>query len=312
VELRDYEPADREAVLRLNLDALETDAGRDAAAVIDEFFPELRDIPSAYQQTGAFVVGVEDGAIVAMGGVQRLDDETFEIMRMRVAITQRGRGYGRELLQELEKRARDRGARRLVLETATDLAAANHLYESEGYVETHRTRGDYSIGSVEIVHYEKRLAAFTIRDFEPSDTDVVLELNVRALNPTRSLEIGAQMYPDLLDIAANFDAGCFVVGVVEGQVVAMGGIQRLDAETYEIVRMRVAVAHHRRGYARQIVQELERRATALGARRLVLETSSRLLPAQALYESQGFVETARRDVELLIGPTVLIRYEKRL
>ncbi|HLF70814.1 MAG TPA: GNAT family N-acetyltransferase [Dehalococcoidia bacterium] len=156
------------------------------------------------------------------------------------------------------------------------------------------------------------VASFTIRDFEPSDTDAILELNVRALNPTRSLEMGAQMYPDLLDIAANFDPGCFVVGVVDGKVVAMGGIVRLNPETYEIVRMRVAVAHHRRGYARQIVQELQRRATALGARRLVLETSSRLLPAQALYESQGFVETGRRETELLIGPTTLIQYEKRL
>lgn len=153
-------------------------------------------------------------------------------------------------------------------------------------------------------------AAFTIRDFEQLDTDAILELNVRALNPTRSLEMGAQMYPDLLDIATNFDAGCFVVGVIEGQVVAMGGIQRIDAVTYEIVRMRVASAHHRRGYGQQVVQELQRRATALGARRLVLETSSRLIPAQSLYESQGFVETGRRDVVLLIGPTVLIRYEK--
>ncbi|HLF70813.1 MAG TPA: GNAT family N-acetyltransferase [Dehalococcoidia bacterium] len=156
--IRDYEPADRDAVLHLNLDALETDAGRDVDAVIDEFFPELRDIPAAYQQTGAFLVGVEDGAIVAMGGVQRVDDETYEIMRMRVAIPRRGRGYGRELLHALEKRAHERGARRIVLETATGLAVANRLYESEGYVETHRTRGEYSIGSVEIVHYEKRLA----------------------------------------------------------------------------------------------------------------------------------------------------------
>jgi ribosomal protein S18 acetylase RimI-like enzyme len=46
----------------------------------------------------------------------------------------RGLGYGRALLTELERRARELGATELVLDTNSSLEAAGGLYRSSGLV----------------------------------------------------------------------------------------------------------------------------------------------------------------------------------
>ncbi|MGN6197954.1 GNAT family N-acetyltransferase, partial [Humibacter sp.] len=46
----------------------------------------------------------------------------------------RGKGAGRALLAELERRALEFGARRLVLDTNESLEAAGNLYRTSGYV----------------------------------------------------------------------------------------------------------------------------------------------------------------------------------
>ncbi|MBV8750428.1 MAG: GNAT family N-acetyltransferase, partial [Candidatus Eremiobacteraeota bacterium] len=65
---------------------------------------------------GAFVVAWIGDAPVACGGL-RTHGTTAELKRMWVAPSARGRGLGRALLAELERLARDGGARALRLET---------------------------------------------------------------------------------------------------------------------------------------------------------------------------------------------------
>ncbi|MDP9385013.1 MAG: GNAT family N-acetyltransferase [Actinomycetota bacterium] len=85
--------------------------------------------------TGAFLVGWEDGAAVACGGVKRWDDETGEIKRMYVAPAARSRGHARVLLAGLEAAARDLGYTRVRLDTGPEQPHARALYESEGYAD---------------------------------------------------------------------------------------------------------------------------------------------------------------------------------
>ena len=47
----------------------------------------------------------------------------------------RGRGEGRRLLADLERRARELGAEEIVLDTNASLEAAGGLYRSTGYTE---------------------------------------------------------------------------------------------------------------------------------------------------------------------------------
>jgi GNAT superfamily N-acetyltransferase len=81
----------------------------------------------------AWLVLYEDGAPVACGGLRLLDPEVAEIKRMFVTALARGRGHGRRLLHELERRAIEAGATRARLLTTAVLSEARALYAAEGY-----------------------------------------------------------------------------------------------------------------------------------------------------------------------------------
>ncbi len=89
---------------------------------------------------GEFVlVEDDDGTVVGCGGIRRLDDTDeglrFEVKHLWLRPETRGRGWGRALLAELERRARSLGAMTLVLDTNASLLAAGGLYRSSGFVE---------------------------------------------------------------------------------------------------------------------------------------------------------------------------------
>lgn len=86
----------------------------------------------------AWLVVYEDGRPIACGGLRPLAPGVAEIKRMFVTGAARGRGHGRALLRELERRAAAAGARRVRLLTTEVLREARALYESEGYTVAER------------------------------------------------------------------------------------------------------------------------------------------------------------------------------
>jgi ribosomal protein S18 acetylase RimI-like enzyme len=90
--------------------------------------------------------------------------------------------------------------------------------------------------------------------------------------------------------------GEFLIGVVDGEVVAMGALRRLSATAAEIKRMRVDVRYQRQGFGRTILARLEGRARELGYRTLRLDTTVSQVPAQHLYRSSGYREVGRTTV----------------
>ena len=89
---------------------------------------------------GAFVLVEDgDGSVVGCGGIRRLGDTDegprFEVKHLWLRPETRGRGWGRALLAELERRSRELGAATLVLDTNASLLAAGGLYRSSGFVE---------------------------------------------------------------------------------------------------------------------------------------------------------------------------------
>ena len=69
------------------------------------------------------------------GAVLRIEPNVAEIKRMYVAPSARGRGVGRQILNELEAIARQLGAARLVLETGVRQPEARALYDRAGFTE---------------------------------------------------------------------------------------------------------------------------------------------------------------------------------
>jgi GNAT superfamily N-acetyltransferase len=82
--------------------------------------------------------------------------------------------------------------------------------------------------------------------------------------------------------------GAFLLAYRGRTPVGCGALRLLDAETAELKRMYVAPSVRGAGLGRRLVDALEAEARALGARRLVLETGVRQLPALALYRATGF------------------------
>ena len=74
---------------------------------------------------------------VGCGGIRRIaDDELgprYEVKHLWLQPHVRGSGFGRAMLQELERRAREFGAKQTVLDTNDSLEAAGGLYRSSGY-----------------------------------------------------------------------------------------------------------------------------------------------------------------------------------
>jgi GNAT superfamily N-acetyltransferase len=115
---------------------------------------DLLSIEQAYiNDGGEFLVGLWDERIIAMGGFHRLSDTTAELRRMRIRKDLQGRGYGSQLLLELERKAHDQGFRTLCLETAAARPLTLEFYRKHGYRET--GRGSY--GEVQTLRFAKAL-----------------------------------------------------------------------------------------------------------------------------------------------------------
>lgn len=87
--------------------------------------------------------------------------------------------------------------------------------------------------------------------------------------------------------------GLFLVGYIDAEPVAAGGLRRHTATEaarieYEVKRMFVLSGYRGRGLSRLMLAGLEDRARALGASRIVLETGHRQPEAISLYETSGY------------------------
>jgi GNAT superfamily N-acetyltransferase len=82
---------------------------------------------------GTFLVVNDDADPIGCGGIRSLGYGVFEVKHLWVRPVAQGRGIGRALLAELERRAVDLGASRIVLDTNASLEAAGRLYLSSGY-----------------------------------------------------------------------------------------------------------------------------------------------------------------------------------
>jgi GNAT superfamily N-acetyltransferase len=116
--------------------------------------------PSAADVPVFLVARADDGRPIACGGLRPLADSvvgpaTVEVKRMYVSPDARGSGVAAALLRALEDAARDRGTRRIVLETGILQPDAIRFYEREGY-EHVPVFGSY-VGSDESVCFARDL-----------------------------------------------------------------------------------------------------------------------------------------------------------
>jgi putative acetyltransferase len=84
------------------------------------------------------------------------------------------------------------------------------------------------------------------------------------------------------------NGGSFLVGSIDGEAVACGGVARYDETTGEIRRMYVVPEARGRGLSRRVLEALEEEARTLGYAFVRLETGKLQAAAVGLYVSAGF------------------------
>lgn len=94
--------------------------------------------PEAFEPpAGVFLLAGPEGAPVGCGGIRRLDNGDdgirYEVKHLFLKPETRGQGWGRAILGELERRAREWDAAELVLDTHHTLEAAGGLYARSGF-----------------------------------------------------------------------------------------------------------------------------------------------------------------------------------
>ncbi|HEY6285850.1 MAG TPA: GNAT family N-acetyltransferase [Ktedonobacteraceae bacterium] len=151
---------------------------------------------------------------------------------------------------------------------------------------------------------------FTLRRYTPADQETVEYLHVHAIQQAGAYLGRGPWDDDVYAIEETYlnNQGEFLIGEWDGVFVAMGALRRTSSERAEIKRMRVHPDYQGRGLGQIILSELEARACAMGYKTLHLDTSVAQVPAQKLYEKNGFREVGRdiyQDLEVIL-------YEKQL
>lgn len=82
----------------------------------------------------AFYVGLKDDTVIGTVALKKFDHDTAELKSLYLRKEYRGRGYGKQLLDTVIKKARKESFRYIVLDSMSKYKAALGLYESIGFV----------------------------------------------------------------------------------------------------------------------------------------------------------------------------------
>lgn len=133
--IRPFEASDQESARRLILEGLSEHFG-----FIDETLnPDIDDIVAHYIARGhVFLVVQIENDLVGTGALIIKDGGIGQIVRISVHRDYRRRGIGKAVVERLIELARQRGMRRLLVETNNDWYDAIGLYKHLGFIEYRR------------------------------------------------------------------------------------------------------------------------------------------------------------------------------
>lgn len=226
--IRRFEPTDAEQVQQLHYMALQT-AGVDAGP--GPWDDDLQTIESAYLDgTGEFLVGEADGQLVAMGALRHLTSSSAAIKRMRVHPAWQRRGFGRAILQALERTAEERHYATLRLDTTVQQTAAQELYREAGYVEVART----TLLGFPTILFQKRL-----RPSGPTEPPRAAGARARGEHAGFTQSCEPAVGSLLATLAAGVRLGARILEIGTGTGVGTGWLveglgQRSDAEVISV------------------------------------------------------------------------------
>ncbi len=129
--------------------------------------------------------------------------------------------------------------------------------------------------------------AILVRTFQPGDGDAFRLLNEEWIREYFSFEEKDRKM--LSHPRLTIDAGGQILFAVrDGEPIGCCALIAMGDGCFEVSKMAVTKAYRGKGIGRILLTKLIEYARTTGARRLYLETNSKLTPAITLYESLGF------------------------
>jgi len=221
------------------------------------------------------------------GLVEKKKDNVDE-RRLRVSLTDKGRNTRRDL-DELWK-----GVKRANTELLAEAGA--DLLDDIRKVEKALDRRNMGNRMRQWVGLPER-AQIRIVDYRPAYKKHFAALNYQWLEEDFAIEdIDRRMLEDPNGIILK-RGGAILFARHDEEIVGTCALMPREDGNVELVKMAVTPSFRGRGIGRLLTLQAIDRAKALGARRLVLATSPRLLVANVLYKSLGFLVTKEGPAE---------------
>ena len=135
MEVREYQKSDTKGILLLHREfEREFFEEYDTAPVREHQKSEFENTYRSYiQKDRKFWVIDHEGEIIGMVGIIIVDENTAELIRMRVKRQYRGQGLGKKLLSKVEEYCTNINKKRIILHTAKRLVIARKMYERYGF-----------------------------------------------------------------------------------------------------------------------------------------------------------------------------------
>jgi putative acetyltransferase len=136
IQLRAIQPSDNPIIAKIIRQCLEEfGANKPGTVYYDATTDALYELFSAQGLSAYFVASIE-GEIVGGGGIfpsPALPDDTCELVKMYLLPEARGTGTGAALINLCMETARQKGFRRMYIETMPELKKAIRVYEKFGF-----------------------------------------------------------------------------------------------------------------------------------------------------------------------------------
>ncbi len=153
-----------------------------------------------------------------------------------------------------------------------------------------------------------------LRRFEIKDKEAVYNLHVKAMKHAGTFAEAPDLrtawdkdFQNIEEVYIN-NKGEFFVVTIDGKLIGMGALRKVDETTAEVKRMRVEPSLQGQGIGKMILDKLIERAKEFGYNKLVLDVAEKQAGARHLYETRGFKEFKRGQ----LGGQETIYYEREL
>lgn len=132
------------------------------------------------------------------------------------------------------------------------------------------------------------LMQITFRQFYPGDSKVFHALNEQWIAKYFGLEEKDRQILDDPEKHILGSGGHIYFAMLDEKIVGCCALIANGPRSFEVAKMAVDESHRNLGIGKALLAHVIGEARALGARRLTLETNSRLMNAIHVYESLGF------------------------